>query len=117
MLERRAPAGIELYIGHDVSAAERGGRPWDAAVLAWQAARLREFRAAVMDLTGGHRLLEPDEIPQVLAALQSRALENLPSFGFLVTTTANVLAAELMVEHERLEFEQVLRAAFGVEQP
>jgi glyoxylase-like metal-dependent hydrolase (beta-lactamase superfamily II) len=117
MLERRADADLDVYVGHDVTAAERDGRPWDASVFRWQAARVRDFRAAVMGLTGGRRLLEAGEAPRVLATLQARAPENLPMFGFLVTTTANVVAAELMLEEERLGFEHALRAVFGVENP
>ena len=57
------------------------------------------------------RLLREDEIDDVVAALHRDAPENLDAFDFLIRTSANVLAAELILERQKQVFEELLKTA------
>jgi glyoxylase-like metal-dependent hydrolase (beta-lactamase superfamily II) len=113
-LERVAlalPADARLYIGHDAEAPGKADPSWDTSILRWQARRITAFRNAVRSITGAGRLLTDAEIARVVSTMHADAPENLEAFDFLITTSANVLAAELILERQRQEFESILRAA------
>lgn len=111
-LKQRIPAGTPIYIGHDIRAIGLDEHSWDHAILDWQAARLRTFRASVERVTGGERLLTPDEVARVVADMNADAPENSRNFDFLISTSANVLAAELIAERQKREFERLIQALF-----
>jgi glyoxylase-like metal-dependent hydrolase (beta-lactamase superfamily II) len=110
---RMLPEGTRIYIGHDSGAVGKTDPSRDASILRWQRARLTAFRDVVRSITGADRLLADEEIGKVVTALHADAPENLEAFDFLITTSANVLAAELILEKQRLEFETRLRAIFA----
>ncbi len=109
-LRDELPADAEVYIGHDLAGAEGAAPPRGAEILDWQIARLTAFRRAVADVTGRTRLLTAAEVDQVVERLHEDAPENRTDFDFLIRTSANVLAAELILELERERFEAALRA-------
>jgi len=112
-LLNRLPADAHLFIGHDLAAAGVDAPRRTRAILEWQIARLEAFRSAVAGITDRKRLLTPAEISQVTEMMHRDAPENLPDFDFLIGTTANILAAELIEEAEKETFERALRALFA----
>jgi glyoxylase-like metal-dependent hydrolase (beta-lactamase superfamily II) len=110
-VERALPAGAAIYIGHDLAAAGVADPRRDASILDWQRQRLHAFRRIVSAATNRNRLLSEAEIPDVVTALHRDAPENLEAFDFLITTSANVLAAELILEKQKSMFEERLKAA------
>jgi glyoxylase-like metal-dependent hydrolase (beta-lactamase superfamily II) len=108
-LKREIPEGAAIVIGHDRRAAETGQAFWGRSILDWQIARIREFRQTVFAITGAERLLTDDEIAGVVEALQRAAPENSANYSFLITTSANVLAAELILEAQKAALETNLQ--------
>jgi glyoxylase-like metal-dependent hydrolase (beta-lactamase superfamily II) len=110
-LGQEIPATAAIYLGHDRRAVEKPGTPWQSDVLGLQHRRVREFRDAVRARTGETRLLTNSEVEAVTNELLAKATETDPAFRFLYSTSANVVAAELILESQRLEFERLLRTA------
>lgn len=108
-LRTTVPSTATVYIGHDLAAPQRGAAR-GPEIFAWQAARLEAFRNAVASITKRHRLLTAAEIDRVVAVLHTDEPANLPAFDFLITTAANVLAAELIGEAAKERFEVSLRS-------
>ncbi len=115
-LDAMLPDDTPVYIGHDLAAAPESGAGRNRSILRWQIARLRAFRAAVAGLTHRARLLTEPEIASVVSMLRTDAPENLEAFDFLVTTSANLVAAELIAEREKEGFELRLQALFASSQ-
>jgi glyoxylase-like metal-dependent hydrolase (beta-lactamase superfamily II) len=112
-LKAAIPAGTPIYLGHDAKAVTSDDHAWGPEILDWQAARIEAFRRAVAGRTGSERLLTPAEIDQVVAAMHVDAPENDAHYDFLITTTANVLAAELIEEKQKAAFEAAIQALFA----
>lgn len=106
------PDDAAIYIGHDLRAKQTGDAKRDKSIFDWQAERINEFRDAVANFTGRKRLLTDQEVGAVVKKLNEKAPENLPAFNFLISTTANVLAAELILEEQKEDFEDKLQAVF-----
>lgn len=110
LLQRTIPPGTPIHIGHDVKGIGDPDHSWGPQVLAWQLDQLRTFRKLVGDVTKGTRLLTGEEIAQIVVQMNKHAPENNPAFGFLVVTSANVLASELIMEQQKAQFETDIRA-------
>ena len=108
VLKKTVPDGAKIIIGHDAQALEKSDNARDNSIFDWQIARLEEFRNAVSAITCGERLLTPEEIEQVVIELNAKAPENRKEYNFLIKTTANVLAAELILERQKELFEEDL---------
>lgn len=106
------PDDATIYIGHDLRAMQTGDAKRDKSILDWQEERILEFRDAVGSVTDRRRLLTDEEIAGVAKTLNEKAPDNLAAFNFLITTTANVLAAELILEEQKAMFETKLQAVF-----
>jgi len=98
---------VAIYIGHDSTP---GAPAYDASIADEQIAQVKMFRQLVRDKTGGKRLLDRNEIQYVVSGMGEAFPNNNKNFSFLISSTANVVAAELMVEHQRDEFEKTIQA-------
>ncbi len=113
IIKRSLKDSARIYIGHDVKAVGVDEHSWDAGILDWQAARLRRFREEVARITGGERLLTTAEVVRVVSAMNADAPDTPRSFNFIITSSANVLAAELIAERQKDDFERQIKALFA----
>ncbi len=112
-LQRAIPDDAAIYIGHDRRAAETAEARRDKTVLESQISHIEAFREAILNITGGERLLTDDEVEAVAGELVAGAPEFDQRYTFLITTSANTLAAELILEQQRAEFEARIREALS----
>lgn len=108
-LKTRLPEGTRVYLGHDIEGVAKEDVSRDTSIIDWQIARINDFRDAVFSRTDGRRLLTGDELGDVVAEVSAKAPENLSRYNFLISTSANVLAAELIMEREKDSFEVALK--------
>lgn len=108
-LKTHLPANARLYLGHDVESVAKEDVSRDKSIIDWQVARINDFRNIVLERTEGRRLLTAEEMEGVVADVSAKAPENLTRYNFLISTSANVLAAELMMEREKENFEIALK--------
>lgn len=59
------------------------------------------------------RLLSDEEIATVAAELNTEASEIIPAFNFLIESSANVLAAEIILEKEWSALEERVQSALS----
>jgi glyoxylase-like metal-dependent hydrolase (beta-lactamase superfamily II) len=115
ILKSAIPQSTPIYIGHDLQAVGQENPARNHTILDWQLARIHAFRDAVTVITHKDRLLTDREIEAVVNTLNAEAPENLPAFNFLISTSANVLAAELILEQQKLVFEEQLQAVLAAQ--
>lgn len=105
------PVGTPIYIGHDRRAMQGDTTAWGHEVINLQVQRLQAFSEAVRGVTASARLLRPAEIDTITARLLRESPETDATYAFLYRTSANVLAAELILTEARRAFEELLKAA------
>lgn len=109
-LKNNIPDGALLYLGHDVEGASTDDAGRKKSIIDWQISRVVDFRTAVFKRTAGLRLLTEDEIQSIVSELNAKAPENLQRYNFLISTSANVLAAEFIEDHQKNLFEAKLKS-------
>ncbi len=111
-LQKAIPGDWSVYIGHDSRAVGDPDRAWTVDILSIQSRWISAFRDVVEELTAGTRLLETAEVDEVVARMHEVAPENDEGFDFLIKTSANILAAELIEENTKATFERALQTLF-----